>query len=90
MAVNTVAFFLQNPVAMSGTGAPVGAGGSMFPETAPSILWGQGTPDGDRAPFNLVNKGSLYLQTDATDDASHVYQKVDEGGDDADWVVCAV
>lgn len=53
----------------------------------PCIMCGKGTPNGDAAPFNAVAKGSLYLCMDNTDDASHLYQKVDEGGDDADWLI---
>jgi hypothetical protein len=59
----------------------------MDEEGQPSILWGQGTPNGDLAPFNLVNKGSLYLSVDQTDDAACVYEKVSEDGDNNDWVV---
>jgi hypothetical protein len=59
----------------------------MFAETMPVILCGAGTPDGDREPFLSANKGSLYLMTDGTDDASHLYQKVDEGGDNDDWLI---
>ncbi len=55
-------------------------------EGQPSVLWGQGTPDGDRAPFTLVNKGSLYLAVDQTDDTTAVWQKVDEGDANSDWV----
>lgn len=62
-------------------------GMSLTPEGAPTILWGVGTPDGDASPFNLVNKGSLFLCVNNTDDEACVYQKVDEGGDDADWVL---
>lgn len=62
-------------------------GMSLTPEGAPTVLWGVGTPDGDASPFNLVNKGSLYLCVNNTDDQACVYQKVDEGGDDADWVL---
>ena len=78
MAVNTQAFFLTNPVdSLQDGGISIGA---MHPETQPAILWGQGTPDGDRAPFNVVNKGSIYMQTNATDDTPAVWYKVDEGG----------
>ena len=92
MAVNTNAFFLKNPVGMDTIGAGGGGGdqASMHPEAQPAILWGQGTPDGDRAPFNLVNKGSLYVSTNQTDDTRVLWQKVDEGGDNADWVLSNV
>jgi len=88
MAVNTVAFFLQEPQGMSSLGAatwPWGESG-MYPEDPPIILWGQGTPDGDRAPFVSANKGSLYLQTDAADDMACLWEKVDEGGAGSDWI----
>lgn len=88
MAVNTVAFFLQNPLHESGAGIASGSGpGGMYPEGIPAILWGIGTPDGDRSPFLEVNKGSLYIQVDATDDSSHNWVKVDEGADNDDWVL---
>lgn len=57
----------------------------MMPEQPPGILTGQGTPNGDLEPFKSAQKGTLYMQTNATDDNSHVWQKVDEGDDDADW-----
>lgn len=57
----------------------------LSPETSPNIIWGQGTP-GAIAPFTTCNKGSLYLQTNATDDYNCLWLKVDEGGDAADWV----
>lgn len=47
---------------------------------------GTGTPDGDREPFKSANKGSLYSQLNAADDTACLWQKVDEGNDDADWV----
>lgn len=88
MAVNTNAFFLKNPVGMDTIGAGTGAGdqASMHPEVQPVILWGQGTPDGDRAPFSLVNKGSLYISVNQTDDTHVLWQKVDEAGADDDWL----
>lgn len=87
MADNTVAFFWRQLVQKIG-GAGVVPGdqaGMNFPEEAPSILWGQGTPDGDRVPFTLVNKGSLYFAVDQTDDTTNVWVKQDEGNDNADW-----
>ena len=84
MAVATNAFFLVG-------GGPVGAGlpnysaaGGTYPEGAPAILWGQGTPAA-LAPWTLVNKGSLYMSVNQTDDTTALYMKVDEGGDAADW-----
>ena len=62
------------------------SGWNSLEEKAPSILWGTGTPNGDLSPFDLVNKGSLYLEANGTDDQTQVWQKVDEGGDNADWV----
>jgi hypothetical protein len=56
-------------------------------EVMPDIIVGSGAPDGDAAPFIGANKGSLYLRTDAADDADAIYQKYDEGGDDDDWAV---
>lgn len=88
MADNTVAFFWRQLVQkLGGAGVvPGDQAGMNLPEEAPSILWGQGTPDGDRAPFTLVNKGSLYLAVDQTDDTTPLWVKVDEGSDNADWV----
>ena len=63
---------------------------SLMPEKPPQILFGQGTPNGDLEPFKSAQKGSLYMQSNATDDDSHVFMKVDEGGDDADWVALVV
>jgi hypothetical protein len=88
MATNTVAWFLV-PVELGhegGAGVQFPIGAAMHPESQPSIIWGQGTPDGDRSPFNLINKGSMYMSTNQTDDYPCVYMKVDEGGDDDDWV----
>jgi hypothetical protein len=56
-----------------------------MPEGAPAWLWGQGSPAAF-APFTIVNKGSLYSEVNAPDDDPHVWMKVDEGGDAADWV----
>ena len=79
-----------SPVGMrfGGAGLVTSPGGAMFEEGEPAIMWGQGTPDGNLPPFDLVNKGSLYLEVNATDDVSHVWQKVDEGGESGlpDWV----
>src|SRR5688572_20292539 len=79
MATNTQAFFVVNP--NPSRRQPAGA-----PEPAPTFLWGQGTPDGDREPFSIAQKGTLYFEVDATDDTTMVWVKVDEGSDDADWV----
>ena len=92
MADNTVAFFWRQLVQkIGGAGVVPGDLANLnLPEPAPSILWGQGTPDGDRLPFTQVNKGSLYLAVDQTDDTSPLWVKVDEGGDNADWVKATV
>jgi hypothetical protein len=58
---------------------------SMMPESPPTLLFGQGTPNGDLEPFKSAQKGTLYFQSNETDDKSHVYMKVDEAGDDDDW-----
>jgi hypothetical protein len=79
MAVNTAAFFVVNP-------DPSKAQGALIPESAPTFLWGQGTPDGDREPFLSAQKGSLYAEVDATDDTALLWVKVDEGNDNDDWV----
>ena len=80
MAVNTVAFFVNNP-------DPATKQTALVPERGPTKLWGQGTPDGDREPFLSAQKGSTYIQVDATDDTGHIWQKVDEGNDNDDWVL---
>lgn len=59
---------------------------SMESEKEPDILWCLGTPNGDIEPFASVQKGSLCISVDRTDDQAHIYQKVDEGGDNNDWV----
>jgi hypothetical protein len=80
MAVNTAAFFVNNP-------DPAKRQVALIPEAAPTDLWGQGTPDGDREPFLSAQKGTLYRQVDASDDYPHLWVKVDEGNDDGDWVL---
>ena len=87
MTVATAAFFLQVPPDYGlGTAGVISAPQALSPEGPPSILWGQGTPNGDLAPFNRVNKGSLYMSVNQTDDTgASLWTKVDEGGDDADW-----
>lgn len=82
MVDNVRAFYLLPPQLAEFGG---GVGSALWPEAAPGVLWGQGIPQGERAPFTVVNKGSLYSQVNATDDESCVWMKVDEGGDDADW-----
>ncbi len=71
-----------------GAGLVPAPGAAMDEEGQPAIMWGQGTPDGNLPPFNLVNKGSLYMAVNQTDDTTAVWQKVDEGGETgtADWV----
>ena len=70
-----------------GAGFIPAPGAGLDEEGQPSIMWGQGTPDGNLPPFNLVNKGSLYMAVDQTDDTAAIWQKVDEGGETgtADW-----
>ena len=60
--------------------------GALAPEKAPNVMWGQGFPDGDLAPWVDMQKGSLWIEVNANDDDSHVWMKVDEGEDDDDWV----
>lgn len=62
-----------------------GAGG-LDEEAYPGLWWGQGTPVGTLEPWLSAQKGSIYLCVDNADDASPIYIKVDEGGDDNDWV----
>jgi len=62
--------------------------GNLDPEAHPNLWWGQGTPAGTIDPWLSAQKGSLYMQVDATDDTSHIWQKVDEGNDADDWVLC--
>ncbi len=85
MVASVQAFYLVPGFGTDGIGTNQRASG-MHPEAGPQILWGQGTPAAI-APFTSVNKGSLYLQVNASDDTSHVWQKVDEGGDTADWIL---
>src|SRR5262245_14586955 len=80
MTTNSDAFFVVNP--NPSKRQPAGA-----PTPAPVDLWGYGTPDGDREPFLSASKGSTYRQKNATDDTGHIWQKVDDGNDDADWVL---
>jgi hypothetical protein len=77
MTTSVAAFYLHPP-------AP--DYGGMAPESAPGILWGQGTP-GAIAPFTTVNKGAIYMQVNGTDDQSHCWMKVDEGEDAQDWAL---
>lgn len=51
-----------------------------------AIIWGSGAPDGDSSPQSDAVKGSLYIRTNATDDQSPLYIKVDESSADDDWV----
>jgi hypothetical protein len=55
-----------------------------------AILWGAGVPDGDSSPQDDAVKGSLYLQTDATDDQPSLWVKVDDASADDDWVAVFV
>ena len=82
-----VHFLLPLGMRLGGAGLVPSPGAAMDEEGQPAILWGQGTPDGDLAPFNLVNKGTLYLEVNGTDDTAQVWQKVDEAHltGSADW-----
>ena len=53
----------------------------------PCIFMGQGTPTEDIEPFLSAAKGSLYMITDAADNAETLWVKVDDAnaGDDTDW-----
>ena len=85
MATSTKAYFLYPPAPGLGAGHINPPGGGLHPENSPAWIWGQGTPAAI-APFTTVNKGSLYSEVNATDDDPHLWFKVDEGGDAADWV----
>ena len=87
MTDSTVArFLLAQQQRYGGTGLIPVYPAALDEEGQPSILWGQGTPNGDLPPFNLVNKGSLYFSVNNADNSAAVYQKYDEGGDNNDWV----
>ena len=47
---------------------------------------GEGAPDGS----DSLVKGSIYLQTNATDDAQAFFIKVDDAGDSDDWVAVSL
>lgn len=51
-----------------------------------AVLFGAGRPVGSTSPESDSVKGTLYLQTDATDDESPLWVKVDEDGTNDDWV----
>ena len=87
MAESVLARFLDLENQRVGAAGLMVGSSAMDPEGQPSILWGQGTPDGNLAPFNLVNKGSIYMSVDQADDVTSLYMKVDEGGESggADW-----
>lgn len=85
MTTSEKAHFLYPPAPGYGSAGHVpGIGAAMHPESGPAILWGQGTP-GAIPPWTLVNKGSLWISVDQTDDTTALYMKVDEGGDADDW-----
>ena len=85
MVASTQAFFLVGGGASFPAGMPNhNAGGGMYPEGAPAIIWGQGTP-ADFAPFTLCNKGSLYMEVNNTDDTTALWMKVDEALGVDDW-----
>ena len=68
------------PLGFQQTGVEIG-------EEMPTIIMGTGAADGDAAPFLSANKGSIYLRADTTDDYCPMALKMDEGGDDNDWVI---
>jgi len=72
MALSEVAAFNTGPIKLGSTNV--------------AIIWGTGAPDGDSSPESDALKGSLYIQTNATDDESPLYLKVDEDSSDDDWV----
>lgn len=80
MAVNTVAFFVNNPNGAQRQPA-------LVPTQAPTVLWGQGTPDGANREFKASQKGSLYIQVDATVQTENLWKKVGTSNVDADWVL---
>lgn len=85
MAVSTKAFYLVGG-AYADQGLESQAYGPMMTaEPPPAVIYGQGTPAAI-PPFTVINKGSLYLCQNQGDDTTAVFQKVDEGGDAADWV----
>lgn len=86
MTASTNAWYVFPSTGLGGAGVVSGPSGAVQPEEAPSWLWGQGTPAAI-VPFTTVNKGSLYSEVNATDDDPHLWMKVDEGGDTADWVL---
>ena len=58
MALSEVAAFNTGPIKLGSTNV--------------AIIWGTGAPDGDSSPESDALKGSLYIQTNATDDESPV------------------
>lgn len=58
---------------------------SMMVDPPPVWIAGRGTPDGAIEPWKSATKGSLYSQTNATDDEGHLYVKIANAGADADW-----
>jgi hypothetical protein len=55
-------------------------------DTSIVIIVGAGVPDGDSDPWNSAAKGSVHIQSDATDDESPFFVKVDNDGANDDWV----
>lgn len=88
MTTSVNAQFVQPHAGLGGTGTV--APESFLAGGQPSWIYGEGTPDGDVFPWVAVAKGSLYTMSNASADASHIYMKIDNSGDDADWVVIAV
>jgi len=80
-----------------------GGGQGIYPKPHPSIdgmlranygRWRSilctTAPDGDAEPFLGAAKGSWAINVEASDDAKNLYIKVDEGGDNDDWVLVDV
>lgn len=57
-----------------------------FGSTNVALMWGTGDPDGDSSPFSDAVKGTRYFRTDASDDVSPLWLKVDLDSTDDDWV----
>lgn len=85
MAANTgVGIFLSPPI---GRSDGLNINHDPILGDIPCIFAGPGTPTEDIAPFVHVPKGSVYIQTNAADDAVAWFIKVDDAnaGDDSDW-----
>ena len=70
----------------TGTSVPMAMHDSVLGKL-PVIFMGKGSPTEDIEPFVSAAKGSLYMITDAADNAETLWVKVDDAnaGDDSDW-----